>query len=68
MPKGSLYFDSVYHPLEKAESPEALKNYDWESHKVGDEYVSSLRGRAEHPRVSLYTSSAREVFTSGVRA
>ncbi len=48
MPKGSLYFDSVYHPLEKAENPEALKDYDWESHKVGDEHVSSLRRKAEH--------------------
>ncbi|MEM2929692.1 MAG: uroporphyrinogen decarboxylase family protein [Thermoproteota archaeon] len=63
MPKGGLYFDSVYHPFEKTESLKALDDYDWESNKIGDDYVSNLRRKAEY----LYgnTSFAIHFFGAG---
>ncbi|HFC49353.1 MAG TPA: methyltransferase [Thermofilum sp.] len=48
MPKGSLYFDGVYHPLEKARLVKEVEDYPWERHKVSDEYVQWLKRKAEY--------------------
>ncbi|MEM2940572.1 MAG: uroporphyrinogen decarboxylase family protein [Thermoproteota archaeon] len=62
MPRGSLYFDSIYHPLEKIETLEVLEDYDWEGNKVGDEYISNLRSKAEH----LYSNTGFAIHFFGV--
>jgi uroporphyrinogen decarboxylase len=49
MPKDSLFFDSVYHPLEKLESIKVVEDYDWEGLKIkNDNYFMNLRKRAEY--------------------
>ncbi len=48
MPKGGLYFDSTYHPLEKARSVQDVLDYPWDRHRVGDGYVEWLRRKAEY--------------------
>ena len=47
MPKGGYYFDGVYHPLEKVRSVKEIHDYNWDAHKVSDEYVEWLRKKAE---------------------
>ena len=48
MPKGGYYFDTVYHPLEKVRRKADIEEYDWDAHKVSDEYVAALRRKAEY--------------------
>ncbi len=48
MPRGGYYFDSVYHPLERMRRPADAEEYDWDAHKVKDEYIATLRRKAEY--------------------
>ncbi|RLI23641.1 methyltransferase [Candidatus Bathyarchaeota archaeon] len=47
MPKNSFYFDSIYHPLEKAKSQVDIHDYDWDSYKIPDSLIEIIRRKAE---------------------
>lgn len=46
MPKDGLYFDSVWHALERMRAAAEVKNIDWESKKISDQEVKWLEKKA----------------------
>lgn len=61
MPKNGLYFDPVYHPLEKARTQSDIHDYNWDAHKASDIFFEAVRDRAEF----LYKNTEYAIMAYG---